>query len=59
MKEYFETIKRENVEWHKSHNDECLISLQNLAINNKIDKSESYDEKTWDAVMVKLINNDK
>jgi hypothetical protein len=59
MAEDFEIITNENVEWYKLHNDECLVLLQTLAINNKIDKSESYDEKTGDAVMVKLISNNK
>jgi hypothetical protein len=59
MAEDFEIITNENVEWYKLHNDECLVLLQTLAINNKIGKSESYDEKTGDAVMVKLISNNK
>jgi hypothetical protein len=50
---------KEDVEWDKSRNAEWLILLENLSINNKINKSESYDEKTGEVIMTKLTSNDK
>jgi hypothetical protein len=46
-------------EWQKTHNDECFILLETLSVKNKVDRSENYDEKTGDIIMVNLISDDE